>query len=313
MKKLALILLAFTACLAFANNYNEYWNTHFSYYNTKRVCATENKVFGVANNHLFSITKEDEAIDTYTKIDGLSENEINDIQYSKEYKSLIIVYTNSNIDILESNGDIYNIPDLYQKNLSVDKTVNQITIDKEYAYLATNFGIVVVNIKKKEIANTYIIGPDATKVPVYGIAIDDKHIYALSNDYIFKAQKEGVNLLDFNFWQEDKISLNTTKSCKSLYKFANSLFTIKSDSIVYQYTTKWNDFYNSGSYAKISTSSDRLFISVGNNGLIAYKNDLTEDTSIKYGTWDTDYNPQTDTYYFATNEIIGCLYPLSVR
>ena len=92
MKKLALILLlAFTACLAFANNYNEYWNTHFSYYNTKRVCATENKVFGVANNHLFSITKEDGAIDTYTKIDGLSENEINDIQYSKEYKSLIIV------------------------------------------------------------------------------------------------------------------------------------------------------------------------------------------------------------------------------
>ncbi len=304
MKKLALILLlALTACLAFANNYNEYWNTHFSYYNTKRVCATENKVFGVANNHLFSITKEDGAIDTYTKIDGFSENEINDIQYSKEYKSLIIVYTNSNIDILESNGDIYNIPDLYQKNLSVDKTVNQITIDKEYAYLATNFGIVVVNIKKKEIANTYIIGPDATKVPVYGIAIDDKHIYALSNDYIFKAQKEGVNLLDFNFWQEDKISLNTTKSCKSLYKFANSLFTIKSDSIVYQYTTKWNDFYNSGSYAKISTSSDRLFISVGYNGLIAYKNDLTEDTSIGHGTWDTDYNPQTDTYYFATNTL----------
>lgn len=304
MKKLALILLlAFTACLAFANNYNEYWNTHFSYYNTKRVCATENKVFGVANNHLFSITKEDGAIDTYTKIDGLSENEINDIQYSKEYKSLIIVYTNSNIDILESNGDIYNIPDLYQKNLSVDKTVNQITIDKEYAYLATNFGIVVVNIKKKEIANTYIIGPDATKVPVYGITIDDKHIYALSNDYIFKAQKEGVNLLDFNFWQEDKISLNTTKSCKSLYKFANSLFTIKSDSIVYQYTTKWNNFYNSGSYAKISTSSDRLFISVGYNGLIAYKNDLTEDTSIGYGTWDTGYNPQTDTYYFATNTL----------
>ena len=304
MKRLGLILsLLFIVNLLLANNLQEEWGTHFSYYSTKRICATENKVFGVANNHLYSITKEDGVIDTYTKIDGLSENEVIDIQYSKEYKSLIIVYTNSNIDILDAQGNIYNIPDLYLKNLSVDKTVNQITIDKEFAYLATNFGIVVVNIKKKEIANTYIIGPNATKVPINGLAIDEEYIYALSNEYIFKAPKEGKNLLDFNFWQEDKIPLGTSKSCKSLYKFANSLFTIKSDSIVYQYTTKWKNFYNSGSYAKISTSGDRLFISAEYNGLIAYKNDLTVDTTIEYGTWDTDYDPQTDTYYFATNTL----------
>ena len=254
MRKLAAILFVlFTTSLVFATNLQEEWDTHFSYYNTKRVCATENKVFGIANNHLYSITKEDGVIDTYTKIDGFSENEVKDIQYSKEYKSLFIVYTNSNIDILDSRGDIYNIPDLYQKNLSTDKTVNQITIDKEYAYLATNFGIVVVNIKKKEIANTYIIGPDATKVTINGIAIDDEYIYALSNEYIFKAKKEGVNLLDYNFWQQDKIALNTQSTCKSLYKFANSLFTIKSDSIVYRYSGTWSNFYNAKNYAKIQT------------------------------------------------------------
>ena len=304
MKKIAaILLLVFTTSLGFASNLQENWSTHFSYYYTKRVCATENKVFSIANNHLYSITKNDGVIDTYTKIDGLSENEVTNIEYSKEYKSLIIVYTNSNIDILDEQGNIYNIPDLFQKNLSVDKTVNQITIDKEFAYLATNFGIVVVNIKKKEIANTYIIGPDARKVPVYGIAIDKDYIYALSTEYIFKAKKEGTNLLDYNYWQEDKISLNTTKSCKSLYKFANSLFTIKSDSIVYKYDTKWNDFYKATNYAKISIKDDRLFISAELNGLIAFKNDLTEDIKLQYLTYDTEYDSKTNTYYFAASTI----------
>ena len=302
MRKLAAILFVlFTTSLVFATNLQEEWDTHFSYYNTKRVCATENKVFGIANNHLYSITKEDGVIDTYTKIDGFSENEVKDIQYSKEYKSLFIVYTNSNIDILDSRGDIYNIPDLYQKNLSTDKTVNQITIDKEYAYLATNFGIVVVNIKKKEIANTYIIGPDATKVTINGIAIDDEYIYALSNEYIFKAKKEGVNLLDYNFWQQDKIALNTQSTCKSLYKFANSLFTIKSDSIVYRYSGTWSNFYNAKNYAKIQTIEDRLFISAELDGLTVYKEDLTEAIKLQYLTYDTQYDKQTNTYYFASN------------
>jgi hypothetical protein len=302
MKRLAIILLVvFTTYLGFANDMHEKWHTHFSYYNTKRICATENKVFGIANNHLYAISKEDGVIDTYTKLDGFSENEVKEIQYSKEYKSLIIVYTNSNIDILDSNGNIYNIPDLYQKKISLDKTVNQITIDKEYAYLATNFGIVVVNIKKKEIANTYYIGPDATKVPVYGIAIDEEYIYALSNEYVFKAKKEGTNLLDYNFWQEEKIDLDTSTTYKSLYKFANSLFTVKSDSIVCKYDTKWSDFYNARNYAKISTSEDRLLISAEHNGLIAYKQDLSEDVKLQYYTLDTEYDKQTNTYYFAAN------------
>lgn len=302
MRKLTFIILYFIATtLAWAYENQEKWTTHFSYVNTIRVCATENKVFGIANNHIYSITKEDGVIHTYTKLDGFSENEVKDIQYSKEYKSLIIVYTNSNIDILDSDGVIYNIPDLYQKNLSTDKTINQITLDKEYAYLATNFGIVVVNIKKKEIANTYIIGPDATKVPINGITIDDQYIYALSNEYIFKAKKEGTNLLDYNFWQEDKIDIDATHSYKSLYKFANSLFTIKSDSIVYKYDTQWDDFYKASKYANISTTEDKLLISAEHNGLTTYNKDLTEDIHLQYLTYNADFDKHTNTYYIASS------------
>ena len=179
MKKIGLIILLFIASqLAMSYESQEKWETHFSYNNTDKVCITKHKIFARANNHIYSISKEDGVVETYTKLDGLSDNQITDIQYNIEKGCLIIVYSNSNIDIIESDGTIYNVPDLYQKQMSVNKTVYQITMDKEYAYLSTGFGIVVVNLDKKEIANTYIIGPDATKVPINGKAIVEDHINA---------------------------------------------------------------------------------------------------------------------------------------
>ena len=60
MKKIGLLILSFiTTIVAVANDYNEKWNTHFSYNNTNKVCLTENKVFAIANNHLYSISKEE--------------------------------------------------------------------------------------------------------------------------------------------------------------------------------------------------------------------------------------------------------------
>ena len=303
MKKLGFIILLFIVSqLAMSYESQEKWQTHFSYKSTDKVCVTKHKIFAIANNHLYSISKKDKLIETYTKLDELNENEISDIQYNVEKGCLIIVYNNSNIDIIESDGTIYNIPDLYQKQMSVNKSVYQITMDKEYAYLSTGFGIVVVNLDKKEIANTYIIGPDATKIPIYGITIDDEYIYALSTDFIYKAKKENTNLLDFNNWQENKIELNTSEKCKTLYKFSNSLFTIKSDSIVYKYNNEWENFYTAPKHANINTTEDKLLISAANNGFISYNQDLTEDRIIKIYALNADYDKYENSYWFASGE-----------
>ena len=74
MKKIGLLILyLITSSIAIAYENADKWETHLSYSNTNRVCVTENKVFAIASNHLYSISKEDKLLEIHTKLDGFSE------------------------------------------------------------------------------------------------------------------------------------------------------------------------------------------------------------------------------------------------
>ena len=102
------------------------WRMHFSYNSTTNVVVTPKKVYAIADNKLFSVDKKDFSIQTYSKLSGLNSNEVSLLAYDEISNLLIVVYTNSNIDIIDQKGSIYNIADLYRKNMTVSKKVNHI-------------------------------------------------------------------------------------------------------------------------------------------------------------------------------------------
>ena len=53
------------------------------------------------------------------------------------------------IDLLINGEDIYNLSEYMNKNVSLDKTINNISFFNEYAYLSTSFGILVNQFEKK--------------------------------------------------------------------------------------------------------------------------------------------------------------------
>ncbi|MFR5128448.1 MAG: hypothetical protein ACLTEM_01175 [Segatella copri] len=57
----------------------------------------------------------------------------------KIQKKLVITYTNGNIDLLDANGNIINIPDLYLKSMTDNKQINHIYISGTNAYLSLSF------------------------------------------------------------------------------------------------------------------------------------------------------------------------------
>ena len=131
------------------------WKNHLAYHDVQSICKAGDELFVLASNDLYQYNLNDQSIMTYDKVNGLSDTKIKLIAWNQQAKRLIAVYQNSNIDLVETDGDIINISALYQKSMTDDKTVNSISIDGVYAYLLCGFGIVKVNMQKAEITETY--------------------------------------------------------------------------------------------------------------------------------------------------------------
>ena len=131
------------------------WRNYLAYHDVQSICKADDNLFVLASNGLYQYNLNDQSITTYDKVSGLSDTHINYIAWSHKAKRLIAVYDNSNIDLIDTDGNIINISALYNKAMTEDKTITGISIDGIYAYLTANFAIIKVNMQKAEIAETY--------------------------------------------------------------------------------------------------------------------------------------------------------------
>lgn len=179
------------------------WQTYLSYHNPTRSEVIGNKLFILANGGLYAYDKDDTSIHTYSKSFPLSDTEISYIAYQSVYKILIIIYSNANIDLLENEEYVYNLPDYKNKNMTQDKYVNHACFYKESAYLSTASGILCVNLKKREISNYYALNKN-----VLACNVSDGKLYAATSDGLFAGLLTD-NLLDINNWE--KVSDDTSE------------------------------------------------------------------------------------------------------
>lgn len=178
------------------------WKAYMAYGEITDIEPAGNIVYVLSSNSIFSYNVNDESLTTYDKVYPLSDCTIMRIAWNNDVKRLIIIYDNHNIDLLDNDGNVYNIPDYYNKVMTEDKTVNNIMTDGVYAYLSTNFGIMKVNMRDAEITDTYNIG-----IPVATCTITQNNIYANTSQGIYACNLSD-NLLDPANWtpSQDNVS-----------------------------------------------------------------------------------------------------------
>ena len=175
------------------------WQMHNSYGNVTRVEASRNLVYALSRGSLMSVSKEDGQIEYYNKLLNLSSSNIAQICYDAHYGKLIITYLDGNIDLLDDNGNVENIRDRYSSQTRENKTVNDVVTDGKEAYLATNFGILALDLRRKELKETFIIGEDASSVSVKHLAITDDTLYAVSDKKLYSAALAS-SMIDYHNW-----------------------------------------------------------------------------------------------------------------
>ncbi|MGO5516314.1 type IX secretion system anionic LPS delivery protein PorZ [Parabacteroides distasonis] len=295
---LTIILFSFFSFTVLAANFNTTgWKTYLSYNNTNSVEESNDQVFVVAEGSLYTYGKDDNSIKQYYKGNGLNDNTISLIRYNKQTKSLLIIYDNSNIDILEG-GVATNLPYLSTSTSIRDKQINSVLVNDEYAYLSTAFGIVVVNMAKKEIKDTYKLSLNITSC-----AIQNGNIYAsttnkaeVSSGIIYASLKE--NLLDKANWKPYGLSnLSDSHTISAIASFKNTLFYLVSQQGIF--------YENNGELSRIINSSTLKYMKVIGEKLACIDNSrvfIVSDTQ-KFDQINLSINDistyQTDKYWIA--------------
>ncbi|MDD4144807.1 MAG: T9SS type A sorting domain-containing protein [Prolixibacteraceae bacterium] len=201
MRRSLFILISFLLfSQTFAQRKQGSWQDYLSFSNAVKIADAGPRVYCATEGGLFYLDKDDNSIEKFSGLSVLNDFGIKNIAYSETNDLLVVIYANSNIDLV-FNSQVFNIPDIMRKHITGDKSIYNILLSGNEAYLSCGFGIVVLNLDKKEVGDTYFIGDEGSHLRVNDVKIYDSFIYAATDEGLLRA---GINsnLLDFRNWEK---------------------------------------------------------------------------------------------------------------
>lgn len=171
------------------------WKVYPSYWEATQNIAVGETVYSLYNGNLLSYNTQDGEVRTYHSLNILNGGRILFMAYSEEAKSLIVVYEDFNIDLIDANENVRNLPSLRDKILS-GKEVQGISISGSTAYLGTRFGFIEIDLKEGIFLNTYKLD-----LQINSLAKAYGNLYAATPNGLYKCALN-ENMHDAKNWKQ---------------------------------------------------------------------------------------------------------------
>ena len=291
IKTFAIILLSAITFAAFGQDDVAigHWRTHLPFQQIVDVELFGNKVFAATPFELFYYDQDDNSINILNKINGLSDVGISTLRYNKAQNLLFVGYSDANVDLIYANGEIRNMSDIKDKNLMGNKSINNVVFDEHLAYVACGFGIVVFDLKRCEVKDTYYIGSQGSMMDVRDIAFYNGRIYASTDDGLYSASRDAQNLANFASWHFERDLIHPHLAYDEMEAFSDRLFLnynggFNADTVFVFDGNRWDYFEKSVTDVRqeLRACNDRLLMTSQYN-VFVYDSQMQEIISI--------YNP----------------------
>lgn len=285
MKRLSVLII----CILFFNLLHAQigvgeWREHLPFTSAIAVTESSKKVYVASESGIFSYSKINSNVEKLTKVNVLSDIGISAIAYSDENNVLVVAYSNGNLDLVYNN-EVFNLSDIKREMINASKSINHIFFVNEYAYLSCGFGIVVVNLDKREVKDTYYIGDLGSLIQINQLTLDNNDLYAATNQGVYKTDITNQNLADYTYWHQIEEIPNYTDAFNAIYvKNGKILVNQKNDTfndVLYLYENDlWSIFNNEYSkIRKIKENNTEIGI-VTNKNILNYSKDFIFQDSI---------------------------------
>lgn len=302
-----LILTCFATC--FAQTPIHHWTTHTPGMKVINVEKVNEKIYTATPYEIYYYNTNDNSINKLSKVNGLSDFGISVMRYNQETNMILIGYSNANIDIIDKDGKIININDIRNKNILVDKTISDIYFIKDMAYVCCGFGIVLIDLTKMEIKDTYIIGENGTYLAINDIVLHNDKLYAATSNGIYYADYNNNNLADFSQWTHDTTLIHSDLNYSEIETFNGNLLANYSinkygtDTLFIYNGESW-DYFNKTNHAvkrDIKAYNDRLIFVEQYRINVINKNYDNLYYFNKIEPFDAIYDKQNNLYWIADN------------
>lgn len=321
MKKniLALVILLITNILCVAQTIGE-WTTHTPGMKVTSVDIMHNKVFAATPYDIFYYNTDDNSVNHLSKVNGLSDIGINIIKYDSSSDLLFVGYTDTNIDLIDNHDNVTNIPDIYNKYILGNKTINNAFFHNDLIYVCCGFGIVVIDIKRNEVKDTYIIGNNGSYLGVNDLTICDNVFYAATENGIYYASADNQFLADYSQWKRFINMPHQTDNFSNVETFDGYVVANYSDNehdnnvlFAINDTTSWSYFLNDEfdlikdlrvceDLLIVTENTQKITVFDTNKNIVFSKNNITAQSTV--------FDPKRNCYWCGTiTSSLAKLYP----
>ena len=265
MKIKTLIYILFVTQFSIGQQSNQMWKGYFSYNEIVDVESASNAVFASTQNALFSQVIASSNLNIYNSITGLKPDVISTIHHSESFNKTFVGNKNGLILIQNPDGSVTTKVDVIEE---VPVPPNKKKINDFYEfngrlYVATDYGISVIDVATSEFITTYFIGTAGEETEVLQTTVLNNEIYAVTRSFgIRKANINNPNLFDFSQWQTFD-----TNFWSGIVTFNNQLVATNTNARTYSYNgASFQEILNHNQIGlKLKTNGNELIITTQNN------------------------------------------------
>ena len=201
------------------------WRLHTATMRALDIAQDDEFVYTAYENGLMKYHLATKEKTLLNKMNGLSDILLSCIYYDTIDQALYIGYKNGNIDKVSGNT-VINIPAIKLASISGSKKINRFYRYGTTVYVATDFGVVLVNPLKNEIKDTYY--PTNSAAPIVDIEIKDQQILALSPSKLFTGNIGDVLLPSPQGWtQDNRVPTVFNSSYAAIEKVNEEVFVLQ--------------------------------------------------------------------------------------
>jgi ligand-binding sensor domain-containing protein len=260
------------------------WQSHLSYNLALGVSTNGADIFAATEIAPYAYHTKDGSFETFSKVNGLHDVQTTHTAYDATTDCFVFAYANGNLDFYKDDY-FFSIPDIKLKTITGSKTINRLYANNGWLYVATDFGLVLIDIKNREVKNTYNLIASSQTLSIKDVCVHQSNIYVCTNAGIYKANKNNPFLQSMNNWT--LISPATSSNCitsngqEIFWSKKDSLFQIIQDTSSFKFKVDKPITYLASTINKLvlCTFSDSL----GQGNFITYTTTLQKLDAIRMG------------------------------